>query len=141
MQRLRRMQSPGSWIAWFQKLRRSMKLAGAQALPHYASSKFWALYADLPREVREIADKNYDASYTSSTPISAFQAHRKSMIRACRHLHRALGVELPDGILWFWIGTHGEYDASSSDSSLLTVPTSDRRSSAASLVRSSYAQP
>ncbi len=24
--------------------------------------------------------------------------------------HRAVGVEIPDGILWFWIGTHAEYD-------------------------------
>jgi hypothetical protein len=24
--------------------------------------------------------------------------------------HRALGVETEDGVLWFWIGTHAEYD-------------------------------
>ena len=24
--------------------------------------------------------------------------------------YRALGVDVPDGVLWFWIGTHGEYD-------------------------------
>jgi len=24
--------------------------------------------------------------------------------------HRALAVALPDGFLWFWIGTHTEYD-------------------------------
>jgi hypothetical protein len=24
--------------------------------------------------------------------------------------HRALAVEAPDGLLWFWIGTHAEYD-------------------------------
>ncbi len=24
--------------------------------------------------------------------------------------HRALGVETSDGVLWFWIGTHAEYD-------------------------------
>ncbi|WP_435749603.1 hypothetical protein [Thauera sp. AutoDN2] len=23
---------------------------------------------------------------------------------------RALGVELEDGVLWFWIGSHAEYD-------------------------------
>jgi hypothetical protein len=23
--------------------------------------------------------------------------------------HRALGMEIEDGILWFWIGTHAEY--------------------------------
>jgi hypothetical protein len=24
--------------------------------------------------------------------------------------HRALAVEAPDGLVWFWIGTHAEYD-------------------------------
>jgi hypothetical protein len=24
--------------------------------------------------------------------------------------HRALGVDAPEGVLWFWIGTHAEYD-------------------------------
>ena len=32
---------------------------------HYASSKFWALYDALPREVREVADKNYELLRTN----------------------------------------------------------------------------
>jgi hypothetical protein len=24
--------------------------------------------------------------------------------------HRAVSVDAPDGLLWFWIGTHAEYD-------------------------------
>jgi hypothetical protein len=24
--------------------------------------------------------------------------------------HRAIGVEAPDAVLWFWIGTHADYD-------------------------------
>ncbi|MSO85283.1 MAG: hypothetical protein EXR02_09340 [Rhodospirillales bacterium] len=24
--------------------------------------------------------------------------------------HRALGVESPDGVVWFWIGSHADYD-------------------------------
>ncbi len=24
--------------------------------------------------------------------------------------YRALGIEVENGILWFWIGPHGEYD-------------------------------
>jgi hypothetical protein len=26
--------------------------------------------------------------------------------------YRALGVEADDGLLWFWIGSHADYDAS-----------------------------
>lgn len=25
--------------------------------------------------------------------------------------HRGLGVEVTDGVLWFWIGTHADYDS------------------------------
>ncbi len=24
--------------------------------------------------------------------------------------HRALAIEVPEGLLWFWIGSHSEYD-------------------------------
>jgi hypothetical protein len=24
--------------------------------------------------------------------------------------HRAVAVDAPDGLLWFWIGSHAEYD-------------------------------
>ena len=24
--------------------------------------------------------------------------------------YRALGIEIDEGMLWFWIGTHAEYD-------------------------------
>jgi len=29
--------------------------------------------------------------------------------RVGRH-YRALAVEVPDGLLWFWIGSHADYD-------------------------------
>jgi hypothetical protein len=25
--------------------------------------------------------------------------------------HRAVGIDAPNGVLWFWIGTHAEYAA------------------------------
>jgi hypothetical protein len=24
--------------------------------------------------------------------------------------YRALAIEIPDGLLWFWIGSHADYD-------------------------------
>jgi hypothetical protein len=30
-------------------------------------------------------------------------------VRASRHC-RAVGVYASDGVLWFWIGNHGDYD-------------------------------
>jgi hypothetical protein len=39
------------------------------------------------------------------SPIIAPVAHVR--VDASR---RALGVDIPEGVLWFWIGTHAEYD-------------------------------
>jgi hypothetical protein len=25
--------------------------------------------------------------------------------------HRALGIDIENGVLWFWIGSHADYDA------------------------------
>ena len=78
---------------------------------HYASSRFWALYDALPREVRDVADKNYELLRTNPHHPSL---HFKRIgelwsIRAGLH-HRALGMDVEGGVMWVWIGAHGEYD-------------------------------
>ncbi len=80
-------------------------------MKHYASSKFWALYDALPADVRSVADKNYELLRTNPRhPSLHFKRIGKLWsVRAGIH-HRALGTEVPDGIMWVWIGTHGEYD-------------------------------
>lgn len=80
-------------------------------MKHYASRSFWALYQDLPAEIRRLADKNYALLKADSTHPSL---HFKSLgpvwsVRVGRH-YRALGQRVPDGIQWFWIGSHAEYD-------------------------------
>lgn len=78
---------------------------------HYTSSKFWALYDALPREVQEVADKNYELLRTNPRHPSLHFKRIGNLwsVRAGIH-HRALGIDVTDGIMWFWIGTHGEYD-------------------------------
>ena len=78
---------------------------------HYASSRFWALYDALPRGVRDVADKNYELLRTNPHHPSL---HFKRIgelwsVRAGLH-YRALGIDVEDGIMWVWIGAHGEYD-------------------------------
>lgn len=80
-------------------------------MKHYASSKFWALYSVLPREARELADKNYELLRSNPRHPSL---HFKRIgelwsVRAGLH-YRALGIDVDDGIMWIWIGTHAEYD-------------------------------
>jgi len=62
--------------------------------------------------VQLLADKNFEL-------LKANPAHPSLHFKQVGHfrsvrvglLHRALGVDVPGGIVWFWIGTHAEYDA------------------------------
>jgi hypothetical protein len=80
-------------------------------LKHFATTDFWTAYRGLPADVRELADKNYqllmkDPQHPSLQfkTIGRFRSVRVGL------RYRALGVEVPDGVTWFWIGTHAEYD-------------------------------
>ncbi len=80
-------------------------------MTHHASAEFWALYDALPANVRALADKNFallkqDARHPS---LHFKTVGRFRSVRVGAH-YRALAVELPDGCLWFWIGSHAEYD-------------------------------
>ena len=78
---------------------------------HHAADSFWREFRDQPRDVQEAARK---AFATMKVDESHPSLHLKKVGRfwsARVGLHyRVLGVGVPDGVLWFWIGTHGEYD-------------------------------
>jgi hypothetical protein len=80
-------------------------------LIHRASPDFWACYRALPVSVRTLAEKTFallkaDPRHPSLhfKKVGRFWSARVGM-----H-HRTVGVETSDGVLWFWIGTHAEYD-------------------------------
>jgi hypothetical protein len=78
---------------------------------HFASPQFWSLYGQLPADVRELADKNYELlKQNPQHPSLHFKkiGHYWSVRVGLRY--RALAVELPEGLVWFWIGTHAAYD-------------------------------
>jgi hypothetical protein len=79
---------------------------------HHASPRFWRAYEALPEAVRLLADKSFELLKADPRHPS-LQFKRVGRFRSVRvGLHyRALGVDVPDGVLWFWIGTHAEYDA------------------------------
>jgi hypothetical protein len=78
---------------------------------HFADPKFWRRYDALPGSVRQLADKALLLlKQTPAAPsLRLKKAGRYWSIRIGRH-HRALAVEIPEGLLWFWIGDHAEYD-------------------------------
>jgi hypothetical protein len=78
---------------------------------HHASPAFRACYQDLPASVRGLADKAFGLLKADPRHPSLHfkKVGRFWSARVGLH-HRALGVETSDGVLWFWIGTHSEYD-------------------------------
>ena len=80
-------------------------------MKHWVSSEFWDLYEKLPINVRTLADKNYallkeDPKHPSLhfTSVGKFW----SVLVGIRY--RALAIEIDEGFLWFWIGSHSQYD-------------------------------
>jgi hypothetical protein len=78
---------------------------------HFASPSFWERYEDLPGSIQELADKNYEILKADPKHPSLYlkKAGKYWSVRVGRK-YRALGVDIEEGILWFWIGTHAEYD-------------------------------
>ncbi|MGH8521984.1 MAG: hypothetical protein ACREU9_11320 [Gammaproteobacteria bacterium] len=80
-------------------------------MKHRASLRFWALYNVLPEEVRALADKNYLLLKTNPKhPSLHFKRLGKLWSVRIGARYRALGIDIDDGILWIWIGTHSDYD-------------------------------
>jgi hypothetical protein len=78
---------------------------------HRATPSFWYLYRGLPRDVQQLADACYKLLRQNSRHPSL---HLKKIgrfwsVRVGLH-YRALAVEDGSDLVWFWIGSHAEYD-------------------------------
>jgi hypothetical protein len=80
-------------------------------LKHHASARFWRAHRGLPESVRDIADRNYEL-------LKSDPAHRSLHFKKVGSLwsvrvglhYRALATEVGEDLVWFWIGSHAEYD-------------------------------
>jgi hypothetical protein len=79
-------------------------------LNHFTSPRFWFHYRQLPSEIQKLADKNFEILRADSRhkslrlkKVGAFWSARVGLN------YRAVAKERPDGLNWFWIGTHDEY--------------------------------
>jgi hypothetical protein len=80
---------------------------------HYTSSHFWKNYNSLPVEIQNLASQNFELlQQNPNHPALQFKHVNQGRYRSVRvGLHyRALGIPVPDGVQWFWIGSHAEYD-------------------------------
>jgi mRNA-degrading endonuclease RelE of RelBE toxin-antitoxin system len=81
---------------------------------HFTLPRFWQHYHELPKAIQELADKNYlllkaDPLHPSLHFKKVGKKKQLWSVRVGAH-YRALGLDKNEGVVWFWIGTHAEYD-------------------------------
>ena len=78
---------------------------------HHAAPDFWSSYRALPANIQTLADRPF-ALLTADPYHPSLHFKKADIFWSARGgLHyRALGIEARDGVLWFWIGTHAEYN-------------------------------
>ncbi|MEA5505913.1 hypothetical protein VB735_22905 [Halotia wernerae UHCC 0503] len=76
-----------------------------------ATPDFWYHYRQLPSHIQKLADRCYEMLKQDSQYPSLYfkQVGQFWSVRVGLH-YRALAVEQEGEIVWFWIGTHAEYD-------------------------------
>ncbi len=81
---------------------------------HLTLPIFWRHYNALPKEVQKLADQQFERLRADPKhPSLHFKkvGKRKQLWSARVGIHwRALGFDKPEGVVWIWIGPHGEYD-------------------------------
>ncbi len=78
---------------------------------HHTAASFWKYYDALPELIQEQADQNFELlKINPRHPSLHFKKIGKYWSARVGLEYRALGIDVPDGILWLWIGAHSEYD-------------------------------
>jgi hypothetical protein len=80
-------------------------------LKPFTTRDFWEHYERLPAHIRELAEKTFeimkaDPDYPS---LHFKKIGRLWSVRVGLH-YRALGLDKGESVVWFWVGTHAEYD-------------------------------
>lgn len=79
---------------------------------HHTTGEFWDCYYQLPTEIQELADENYELLKRDPRhPSLHFKPlGRHWSVRVGRQ-YSALADRQSDGnMVWFWIGHHSEHD-------------------------------
>ena len=80
-------------------------------MSHRASKRFWRNFNELSPELQQLARDNYELLKSNPQhPSLHFKHLGKYWSVRIGLSHRAVGYNVPQGILWFWIGTHEEYN-------------------------------
>ena len=78
------------------------------------TSRFWDAYADLPERIKRRARKTHELfEQNPRHPSLRFKkVHGSRPIYSVRITrdYRAVGIQKDESVIWFWIGSHEDYD-------------------------------
>ncbi len=78
---------------------------------HRTTLQFWKRFDKLPKNIQQLARKNYDLLKVNSThPSLNFKKVGNFWSVRIGLSHRALAIEDGSDFIWVWIGDHDEYD-------------------------------
>jgi hypothetical protein len=80
-------------------------------LTHLASPELWYHYRQLPEEIRDLANECF-ARLRADPRHPSLRLKKVGVLWSVRiGLHYcALAKERAEGLVWFWIGPHSQYD-------------------------------
>src|SRR5438132_9026426 len=75
------------------------------ALNHFTAPEFWFHYRQLPPEIRDLADKNFQL-LKADPRHSSLRLKKVGIFWSARIglSYRALAKDRKEGLVWFWIG-------------------------------------
>jgi len=78
---------------------------------HLTTPEFWRHYEQLPESIRQLADKDFKLLKENPRhpSLRLKKAGKFWTVRIGIH-YRAVAKERAEGLNWFWIGHHSEYD-------------------------------
>lgn len=80
----------------------------------FTTERFRKLYRKLPKDIRKQARKTYqrfiDDSQHPSLQFKKIHSNRPIFSARINIDYRVLGIRDDDAIIWFWIGSHADYD-------------------------------
>lgn len=80
-------------------------------MTHSAAVSFWQAYQVLAADAQRLADRSFEAlkndAHHPSLRLKKVGPYWSARVGLN---YRALAVEIPEGLLWIWIGDHARYE-------------------------------
>ena len=80
-------------------------------LKHFANQSFWEKFELLPEKIKKIAKNKFEIlKKDRNHPSLHFKKVKNYCSVRITKNYRAIGIIINEGIVWFWIGKHKDYE-------------------------------